>query len=307
MNLALNNVYCANTHPPSVILGLAHGSYGVGGIVAPIIGTAVASHGIIWSRFYFLLVGLRLCCIAFAAWSFWSFKEDSEDTLLEATTSRQTATEEAVSKLRNLKLALKNKVTIFGALFIFAYQGAEVSISGWFISYLINYRNGDPARVGYVTAGFWVSTFLSVATSCTNLHTGWYHTRPFCPDSRSAKDRREEFRRHPYTRHNRSSTTRLAHSKLDRKCSCGVPSRSFARSSLPVFADHLFAPHTSTHPNNNNWVHWRSRQLGWCSRSLHNRYSCASCRHLGPSSRMSWHVCSHAGLLGRIAQGAQAD
>ncbi|KNG51613.1 mfs general substrate transporter [Stemphylium lycopersici] len=155
MNLALNNVYCANTHPPSVILGLAHGSYGVGGIVAPIIGTAIASHGIIWSRFYFLLVGLRLCCIAFAAWSFWSFKEDSEDTLLEATTSRQTATEEAVSKLRNLKLALKNKVTIFGALFIFAYQGAEVSISGWFISYLINYRNGDPARVGYVTAGFW--------------------------------------------------------------------------------------------------------------------------------------------------------
>jgi fucose permease len=77
---------------------------------------------------------------------------------LETTTSRQTAAEEAASKMKNLKLALKNKVTIFGALFIFAYQGAEVSISGWFISYLINYRNGDPAKVGYVTAGFWVCT-----------------------------------------------------------------------------------------------------------------------------------------------------
>lgn len=160
INLALNNVYCANTHPSSVILGLAHGSYGVGGIVAPIIGTAIVSRGILWSRFYFLTVGLRICCIAFSAFAFWSYKEDSEQgllTALEMTASRQRASEDTASKLKDLKLALKNKVTIFGALFIFAYQGAEVSISGWIISYLINYRDGDPAKVGYVTAGFWVS------------------------------------------------------------------------------------------------------------------------------------------------------
>ncbi len=35
------------------------------------------------------------------------------------------------------------------------YQGAEVAISGWVISYLIHYRNGDPSQVGNVTAGFW--------------------------------------------------------------------------------------------------------------------------------------------------------
>jgi hypothetical protein len=159
MNLALNNVYCANTHPPSVILGLAHGSYGIGGIVAPIAGTALVSSGVLWSRFYFLAVGLRICCIVFAGFAFWSYAEDSEPTLLtalEATSSRQTAAEGAASKFNELKIALKNKVTIFGALFIFAYQGAEVSISGWIISYLIKYRDGDPAKVGYVTAGFWV-------------------------------------------------------------------------------------------------------------------------------------------------------
>lgn len=167
MNLALNNVYCANTHPPSVILGAAHGSYGVGGIVAPIVGTALVSNGILWSRFYFLAVALRLCCIAFAAFAFWSYKEDSEPTLLtalEATASRQTTVEEAASKLKDLKVALKSKVTIFGALFIFAYQGAEVSISGWIISYLIKYRDGDPAKVGYVTAGFWVSCVVTTYT-----------------------------------------------------------------------------------------------------------------------------------------------
>jgi fucose permease len=167
INLALNNVYCANTHPSSVILGLSHGSYGVGGIIAPIIGTAIVSRGVLWSRFYFLTVGLRLCCIAFSAFAFWSYKEDSEHSLLttlEMTASRQTATEGAASKLKDLKVALKSKVTIFGALFIFAYQGAEVSISGWIISYLIKYRDGDPAKVGYVTAGFWVSKLHQIRT-----------------------------------------------------------------------------------------------------------------------------------------------
>ena len=160
MNLALNNVYCAHTHPPSAILGMAHGSYGIGGIVAPIVGTAIVSQGVLWSRFYFLSIGLRLCCIAFAAFAFWSYEEEADQSLLtalEITASRQAAAEEAASKLKNLMVSLNNKATIFGALFIFAYQGAEVSISGWFISYLVSYREGDPAKVGYVTAGFWVS------------------------------------------------------------------------------------------------------------------------------------------------------
>ncbi len=36
-----------------------------------------------------------------------------------------------------------------------SYQGAEVAISGWVISYLIHYRQGNPAQVGNVTSGFW--------------------------------------------------------------------------------------------------------------------------------------------------------
>ncbi|KAJ4323611.1 hypothetical protein N0V94_001804 [Neodidymelliopsis sp. IMI 364377] len=157
-SLALNNVYCANIQPSSAVLGAAHGSYGIGGTIAPIIGTAIVSQGVIWSRFFFLLLGLRFCCIVFSAWAFRNYEEDSSTTLLtalEMTASRQNATTESGSKMEELKLALQNKVTIFGALFILAYQGAEVSVSGWIISYLINYRDGDPAKVGYVTAGFW--------------------------------------------------------------------------------------------------------------------------------------------------------
>ncbi|POR35325.1 Bypass of stop codon protein 6 [Tolypocladium paradoxum] len=47
-----------------------------------------------------------------------------------------------------------------GAIFIFAYQGAEVSISDWVISFLINARGGDPSSVGYISAGFWAGITL---------------------------------------------------------------------------------------------------------------------------------------------------
>lgn len=67
---------------------------------------------------------------------------------------------EAPTKMRQLKEAVHNRATIMGALFIFAYQGAEVSISGWVVSYLIAYRGGDPTKVGYVTAGFWAGITL---------------------------------------------------------------------------------------------------------------------------------------------------
>lgn len=170
-SLALNNVFCANIQPSSAILGAAHGSYGIGGTIAPIIGTLLVSQGITWSRFYFVLLGLRLCCVGFAAWAFHGYEEDSSATLLSAleiTASRQNAAEASGSKRRELKLALQSRVTIAGALFIFAYQGAEVAVSGWIISFLINYRDGDPAKVGYVTAGFWVSS--SDSSTATTHH-----------------------------------------------------------------------------------------------------------------------------------------
>lgn len=95
---------------------------------------------------------------------FWSFRSYEHETAtqfsasLELTTSRQAR---AAEKRNVLKKALRNKTTLLGALLIFAYQGAEVSISGWVISFLINYRNGNPAHVGYVTAGFWGGITLS--------------------------------------------------------------------------------------------------------------------------------------------------
>ena len=153
LNLAPNNVFCANLANPTTTLGLFHGSYGIGGTIGPLIATALVSHGSPWSTFYFISIGITLLNICLAYATFRHHERDNPpSTALHITTSGR---EVASSKSRLLKQSLKNKTTLLGALFIFAYQGAEVSISGWVISFLISYRHSSPSRVGYVTAGFW--------------------------------------------------------------------------------------------------------------------------------------------------------
>lgn len=52
LNIALNNVFCSNLVNSTVVLGVAHGSYGIGGTIGPILATALVSNGVNWHRFY---------------------------------------------------------------------------------------------------------------------------------------------------------------------------------------------------------------------------------------------------------------
>ena len=141
VNIALNNTFCANLANSTVILGSAHGSYGIGGIVGPIFATALVSSGMHWSRLYAIAICIRVVSMFATAWSFWNYEKEGTTQFsnsLEQIASRQAAAELGEpSKLQLIGRTLKTRVTLVGALFIFAYQGAEVSESGWFITYLI--------------------------------------------------------------------------------------------------------------------------------------------------------------------------
>lgn len=166
INLALGNTFAANLHNSTKMLGAMHGSYGVGGTIGPLIATAmVTKGGYIFSRYYLLTLGVTIFNLFFGGWSFWHYEaESSNPTLLSSVERIASGTQNdlapraeshAKELFAGMLKAFKSKVVILGALFIFAYQGAEVSISGWVISFLIATRNGNPASVGYVTAGFW--------------------------------------------------------------------------------------------------------------------------------------------------------
>lgn len=92
------------------------GSYGVGGTVAPLMATAIASKGIKWSYFYFILVGLTVLNAFFAPYIFKGSEKDSP-----ATPAAQAAAD-GMSRKEVLRKSIRNKYTLMAALFIFAYQ-----------------------------------------------------------------------------------------------------------------------------------------------------------------------------------------
>ncbi|CAG8124442.1 unnamed protein product [Penicillium salamii] len=155
--LALSNVYCANLANYTTALGCSHGFYGIGGIIAPLFATAMVSDGIRWSFFYIITLAVAIFNLGYVSWAFHRFENDSpnEPPLAARSTTSHVNDGEPPSRTQVLKKTIRNRTTLLGALFIFAYQGAEVSISGWVVSFLISYRHGDPSQVGYVSAGFW--------------------------------------------------------------------------------------------------------------------------------------------------------
>ncbi|KAJ9613215.1 hypothetical protein H2200_003157 [Cladophialophora chaetospira] len=156
--LAMTNTFIVNLLNGTVILGFCHGIYGLGGIISPLIATNMVARGVHWAYFYFILLGIAVASFFLLGWSFKGFEEDAAVQLLSSlqrTASQQATARGGPTKKQVLKRAVRNRTTLLGAMFIFFYQGAEVAISGWVISYLIHYRQGDPSQVGNVTSGFW--------------------------------------------------------------------------------------------------------------------------------------------------------
>ncbi|KAL9118197.1 MAG: hypothetical protein Q9187_005260 [Circinaria calcarea] len=161
--LALNNVFCANLVNSTTLLGHLHGSYGVGGSVGPLIATALVSGGQPWSRFYFISLSIAIINVLFAYYTFRSYEIDfpsHPQPLHPPSNAPEPSTTSFPSSKSNLRLALHNPTTVLASLFIFAYQGAEVSISGWVISFLLTRSPIPNPSLGYVTAGFWAGITL---------------------------------------------------------------------------------------------------------------------------------------------------
>jgi fucose permease len=150
LNVAMANIFCGGLQNGTFILGLLHGCYGIGGTTGPLIATALVTvANAVWSRFYIFPLSIVGLVAFLSVWAFWGYEREQTPTMREREAPAGT------SAILGMFQTLQLRVVQLGALFIFAYQGAEVSISGWVISFLINVRDGDPSSVGYVTAGFW--------------------------------------------------------------------------------------------------------------------------------------------------------
>jgi fucose permease len=147
INLAICNVFVANLQHGAFYQGIYQGIYGVGGTVGPLIATSLVNKGLHWSTYYYLPLGIAVFSMGSCGWAFKGFEKD--------TPQHHNGQPTSTSRRARSRKIFTSKPTIFGGMFIFAYQGAEVAISGWIVSFLVSYRGGDLSKVGYVTSGFW--------------------------------------------------------------------------------------------------------------------------------------------------------
>ncbi|KAK3344719.1 major facilitator superfamily domain-containing protein [Neurospora tetraspora] len=162
INLAMGNVFCGSLSNSTTALSMMHGSYGIGGTVGPLLATAMVTvFEVVWSRYYALSLGLTVLGGVCGTCAFWHYERDTQQHLGSTGGSGGQSGSTAAPKrdwradVTAMVSALSNKVVLLGALFIFAYQGAEVSISGWVNTFLMDSRHVHDGSVGYVTAGFW--------------------------------------------------------------------------------------------------------------------------------------------------------
>ena len=119
-----------------------HAGYGIGAAIAPLLATQFVSHGLRWSDYYFITLGLA--CLSLVGLGITFRNEHSA------------ASSEARSRQRGkLGLAIRNHITWVAATFIFLYQGAEVgtfpcsfalvfislierlALGGWLVTFMI--------------------------------------------------------------------------------------------------------------------------------------------------------------------------
>jgi len=153
-------------------MGLAHASYGMGALTAPLISTQFARIKR-WSLHYSILLGLA--CLDLAICIFVLRGKGHDEVLTEMgvpqhdevelqrpATHNSNQDEEAVAPRKDSEAfskILKLPHVHILAAFIFIYVGTEVTVGGWIVTFIIKDRGGGSSS-GYISSGFFAGLAL---------------------------------------------------------------------------------------------------------------------------------------------------
>ncbi|KAL5332582.1 major facilitator superfamily domain-containing protein [Aspergillus crustosus] len=143
-------------------LGFIHAMYMAGCLVAPFVATAVASGGSSpWQLFYVTPLGMGVLNFVMATGAFWELVGFKRRT--EGGDEGEVAATPA-SRQREARVEMQKTLSTPGvwlvSLYFFFFLGAAITAGGWIVEYLVDVRNGDLDKMGYVPAGFYGGSFL---------------------------------------------------------------------------------------------------------------------------------------------------
>ena len=145
------NAWIGHLRNANEVLGVLHGAYGLGGILSPLISTAMVTRfGQPWYSFSYVMVGLLALEQIVSPWIFWT----SDGSAWRA---RYISSSDPSSKTVNTLAAVcRSRVVWICSLFLLIYVGTEVSMTGWMNTFLQTVRHAPPFEAGLSTTMFWV-------------------------------------------------------------------------------------------------------------------------------------------------------
>ncbi|KAH3678554.1 hypothetical protein WICMUC_001363 [Wickerhamomyces mucosus] len=156
IGLSQFNIFLAKLLNGSKYLGLFHGCYGMGATIAPLVATSMVNHGIKWHFFFFLPLAASISNLLLIIPSFKGIDDDLKKfDIVDQDQDQDLISNEIKEESHDFKSAFKDYRTWLTCIFIFFYQGAEVSMGGWVVTFLLEYRDGNLNSTGYVSSGFW--------------------------------------------------------------------------------------------------------------------------------------------------------
>ncbi|KAK0635121.1 major facilitator superfamily domain-containing protein [Bombardia bombarda] len=156
------NAWIGNMQSANELLGLLHGAYGLGATIGPLIATTMITKGLLgWWTFYYIMLGAVGIELVANTLSFWG---------ATAAVHRAGYTAANGGSRTTTRHVLRDPITWLLALFLLGYVGAEVSLGGWIVTFMLRVRNAEPFLAGLTVTFFWLG--LTVGRVMLGFVTG---------------------------------------------------------------------------------------------------------------------------------------
>ncbi|KUI59936.1 Bypass of stop codon protein 6 [Cytospora mali] len=145
------NAWIGNLQNANELLGVLHGAYGAGATIAPLIATAMVTkgnHPLEWYTYYYIMIGVSALEASLTVPAFWSanaaaFRDKQGPSVDQG--SRTTT-----------RTVLREPITWLVAFFLLGYVGAEVSLGGWIVTFMLRVRHAEAFSAGLTVTFFWL-------------------------------------------------------------------------------------------------------------------------------------------------------
>lgn len=141
------NAWVGNLRSTNELMGIIHGSYGIGGMIGPLVAsTMVSKIELPWYTYYYIMIIASIGELVLGVVSFW-------DATGAAYRQRHRIGEDR--EAASAKKVLSKPIPWLVAMFLFGYAGVEVSLGGWIPTFMMKVRHADGFTAGLVATMFW--------------------------------------------------------------------------------------------------------------------------------------------------------